>query len=159
MADEPNASSEKQRYDNLGGKIMCTCGCSQMLLKCNHVGCPNSDTMIRELRTLVSNSPLSASGGLGPGAQANTPVSRTDEDVLNWFRKKWGVTAVVEPSSHGFELLAWILPWAALGIGLIFVIVLVLLWQVRAGPVAPADVALDPKLEAFRSRAHRETEI
>ncbi len=159
VADEPNASTENQRYENLGSKIMCTCGCSQMLLKCNHVGCPNSDTMTRELRTLVSNRPLSASGGLGPGAQANTPVSRTDEDVLNWFRRKWGVTAVVEPSSHGFELIAWILPPLALGLGLVLVIFLVRSWKLRTAPVAEADLNLNPDLEAFRARARQETEI
>jgi cytochrome c-type biogenesis protein CcmH len=159
VADGPNASTEKQRYDNLGSKIMCTCGCSQMLLKCNHVGCPNSDTMTRELRTLVSNRPLSASGGPVSGVQVNTPVTRTDEDVLNWFRRKWGVTAVVEPSSHGFELIAWILPPLALGLGLVLVIFLVRSWKLRTAPVAAADLNLHPDLEAFRSRAHRETEI
>src|SRR5258708_22899023 len=110
--------------------------------------------MIRELRTLVSNSPLSASGVLGPAAQANTPVTRTDEEVLNWFRKKWGVTAVVEPSSHGFELIAWVLPPTALGLGLLLVIFLVRSWKLRTAPVAAADLNLNPDLEAFRSRAH-----
>ncbi len=37
------ADNKEARFQNLGGKIMCTCSCSQMLLKCNHVGCPNSD--------------------------------------------------------------------------------------------------------------------
>lgn len=158
-ADAPNASTEKKRYDNLGSKIMCTCGCSQMLLKCNHVGCPNSDTMTRELRTLVSDKPLSASGGTGPGVQASPQGSRTDEDVLNWFRRNWGVTAVVEPSSHGFELIAWILPPMALGLGLLLVIFLVRSWRLRTAPMAPADINLNPDLEAFRARAHQETEI
>jgi len=162
VADEPNASTEKQRYENLGGKIMCTCSCSQMLLKCNHVGCPNSARMIFELRTLVSDRPLGASSVSEPGVQASTPTSeteRTDEDVLNWFRKNWGVTAVVEPSSHGFELIAWILPPLALGLGLLVGIFLVRSWKLRTAPVAATDLNLNPDLEAFRSRAHRETEI
>ena len=84
------ADNQEARFQNLGGKIMCTCSCDQMLLKCNHVGCPNSARMIRELRASVQN-------------------TSNDEEVLNWFRKTWGVTAVVEPSTHGFELFAWIL--------------------------------------------------
>ena len=134
------ADNQEARFQNLGGKIMCSCGCTQMLLKCNHVGCPNSDRMIRELR-------------------ANVQSTGNDEEVLNWFRRKWGVTAVVEPSTHGFELVAWILPVAALGVGLLLVILLVRNWKLRTASVAAADVNLDPELEALRARAHRETEI
>jgi cytochrome c-type biogenesis protein CcmH len=134
------ADNQEARYQNLGGKIMCSCGCAQMLLKCNHVGCPNSDRMIRELR-------------------ANVQSTSNDEEVLNWFRKNWGVTAVVEPSTHGFELMAWILPVAGLGFGLLLVILLIHNWKLRTAVVAPADLKLDPKLEAFRARAHQETEV
>jgi cytochrome c-type biogenesis protein CcmH len=134
------ADNQEARFQNLGGKIMCSCGCTQMLLKCNHVGCPNSARMISELRD-------------------NVQSTSNDEEVLNWFRKKWGVTAVVEPSTHGFELMAWILPVAAMGLGLLLVILLIHNWRLRTAPVAAADLNLDPKLEALRARAHQETEI
>jgi cytochrome c-type biogenesis protein CcmH len=134
------ADNQEARFQSLGGKIMCSCGCAQMLLKCNHVGCPNSDRMIRELR-------------------ANVQSTSNDEEVLNWFRKQWGVTAVVEPSTHGFELVAWMLPIAGLGLGLLLVVVLIRNWKLRTAPVAAADLNLDPELEALRARAHRETEI
>jgi cytochrome c-type biogenesis protein CcmH len=134
------ADNQEARFQNLGGKIMCTCSCSQMLLKCNHVGCPNSDQMIHELR-------------------ANVSRTKNDETVLNWFRTKWGVTAVVEPSTHGFELLAWILPAAGLGLGLMLVLLLIRNWRMRPAPVAAADINLAPDLEAMRARARRETEL
>ena len=134
------ADNQEARYQNLGGKIMCTCSCSQMLLKCNHVGCPNSAQMISELRANVNN-------------------NRSDEEVLNWFRTNWGVTAVVEPSTHGFELLAWVLPAAGLGLGLLVVIVLIRSWKLRPAPVAAADLNLAPDLEAMRERARKETEL
>jgi cytochrome c-type biogenesis protein CcmH/NrfF len=134
------ADNKEARFQNLGGKIMCTCSCSQMLLKCNHVGCPNSDQMIRELRANVNKTP-------------------DDEAVLNFFRTKWGVTAVVEPSTHGFELLAWILPAAGLGLGLMLVVLLIRNWRMRPATVAPGDMNLAPDLEALRARARRETEL
>lgn len=134
------ADNQEARYQNLGGKIMCTCSCSQMLLKCNHVGCPNSDRMQRELR-------------------ANVLRTSNDEEVLNWFRTNWGVTAVVEPSTHGFELLAWVLPAAGLGFGLLLVLLVIRNWRLRPAPVAMADLNLAPELEAMRTRARRETEL
>jgi cytochrome c-type biogenesis protein CcmH len=134
------ADNQEARYQNLGGKIMCTCSCSQMLLKCNHVGCPDSDRMQRELRTQVMS-------------------TKDDEKVLNWFRTNWGVTAVVEPSTHGFELLAWVLPAAGLGLGLLLVLLVIRSWKLRSAPVAAADINLAPDLEAMRARARRETEL
>jgi len=134
------ADNQEARYQNIGGKIMCSCGCAQMLLKCNHVGCPNSDQMQRELRAGVMR-------------------TSNDEEVLNWFRTNWGVTAVVEPSTHGFELLAWILPAAGLGLGLLLVLFLIRSWKLRPAPVATADLNLAPDLEALRARARQETEL
>jgi cytochrome c-type biogenesis protein CcmH len=137
------ADNQEARFQNLGGKIMCSCGCGQMLLKCNHVGCQNSSQMIHQLREQVQK-------------------TSNDEEVLNSFRKEWGVTAVVEPSAHGFELMAWVLPVAGLGLGLLLVIVLARSWKTRAVPVAPVttgDANLDHHLEALRARARQETEI
>ena len=134
------ADNQEARYQNIGGKIMCSCGCAQMLLKCNHVGCPNSDQMIRELR-------------------ANVQSNRNDEQILNWFRANWGVTAVVEPSTHGFELLAWVLPAAGLGLGLLVVVFFIRSWRLRPVPVAATDMNLSPALEALRARARKETEL
>src|SRR5580765_2060578 len=130
------ADNQEARFQNIGGKIMCTCSCSQMLLKCNHVGCPNSDQMRRELRT-------------------NVVRTSNDEEVLNWFRTNRGITAVVEPSTHGFELLAWILPAAGLGLGLLLVLFLIRSWKLRPAPVATADLNLAPDLVALRVRARQ----
>jgi cytochrome c-type biogenesis protein CcmH/NrfF len=134
------ADNQNERYERLGGKIMCACGCAQMLLKCNHVGCQDSDRMIRELRGAVQQ-------------------YSNDEDVLNLFRRNWGVTAVVEPGSHGLELWAWILPPLALAVGLLLVILTVRNWRLRPAKAAAPATKLDPRLEALRDRARRETEV
>ena len=134
------ADNQEARYKKLGGKIMCTCGCAEMLLQCDHVGCPNSDQMRSQLRAQLQR-------------------TSNDEEVLDWFRANWGVTAVVEPRTHGFELLAWILPPAGLGLGLLLVLLVIRNWKMRPAPVASADLNLAPDLEALRDRARRETEI
>jgi cytochrome c-type biogenesis protein CcmH len=134
------ADNQEARYKKLGSKIMCTCGCAEMLLQCDHVGCQNSDRMTHELR-------------------ANVQTMSNNEEVLDWFRSTWGVAAVVEPRTHGFELLAWILPAAGLGLGLLVVVLVIRNWKMRPAPVAAADLNLAPDLEALRDRARRETEI
>jgi cytochrome c-type biogenesis protein CcmH len=134
------ADNQEARYQKLGHKIMCTCGdCTYLLLECNHVGCPNSSRMIKQLRVNVQN-------------------EQDDEKVLDWFRKTWGVTAVVEPRTHGLELLAWVLPVAGLGLGLLLVVVVIRNWRSRPAHATGA-AKLDPSLEALRDRARRETEV
>jgi cytochrome c-type biogenesis protein CcmH/NrfF len=132
--------ADTSRFENLGGKIMCSCGCGEMLLKCNHVGCPNSEKMIRQLRAQVAK-------------------TSNDEDVLQFFREQWGVTTVVEPGRHGFELLVWVAPYAGLAAGLFLVVMIVRRWKRKAAATQPAPVKLDPHLEALRARARQETEI
>ena len=154
------ADNPDERFERLGSKIMCTCGCSEMLLKCNHVGCPNSDPMIRQLRALVGGGREIATGlATSSQAVADLQPMSNDDDVLNWFRKNWGVTAVVEPGSHGLELWAWVLPPLGLGLGLLLVIMTVRNWRSRPAHSTAASAKLDPRLEALRDRARRETEI
>jgi cytochrome c-type biogenesis protein CcmH len=132
--------ADSSRYDKLGDKIMCTCGCGEMLLKCNHVGCQNSATMIRQLRAQLAK-------------------TNDDEAVLEFFRQTWGVTAVVEPRHHGFELMVWVAPFVALATGLFLVVMIVRRWKRKTAGIQPAPVKLDPHLEALRARARQETEI
>lgn len=134
------AADNQSRYENVGGKIMCTCGCGQMLLKCNHVGCPNSEKMQHQLRAQIA-------------------ATSDDEAVLNFFRKEWGVTTVVEPGRHGFELLAWILPFAGLALGIFLLVLVVSRWRSHPAAAIANDAPLDPHLEALRQRARQETEI
>src|SRR5580704_12958630 len=35
------ASDPATRFNEIGHQMMCICGCNQILLECNHVGCPD----------------------------------------------------------------------------------------------------------------------
>lgn len=134
------AADNQARFDSIGSKLMCTCSCGQMLLKCNHVGCPNSEKMRQQLSAQVA-------------------ATNDDEAVLNFFRKEWGVTTVVEPGHRGFELLAWIFPFAGLALGIVVLVYVVTTWRSRTAQQPAQAAPLDPHLEALRARARQETEI
>jgi cytochrome c-type biogenesis protein CcmH/NrfF len=129
------ADVDKGRYEKLGGKMQCMCGCNQMLLKCNHVGCPVSPVMIRDL-------------------QASIKAKPQDEEVLNWFRHNYGITTVIEPATHGFELTIWVVPPVLFSLAVVLVVLTILSWRRHASPAV-----LNPELESMRERARRETEI
>ena len=47
------AGDETARFNQLGHKMMCKCGCNQILLECNHVGCEYSERMRGELKVAM----------------------------------------------------------------------------------------------------------
>jgi len=137
------AGDDGQRFERLGHQVMCICGCNYVLLECNHVGCPNSDRMRKEL--------ISA-------------VTRGDDDpaILGWFVQTYGTVVLLAPTHTGFNQVAWIMPYLALVLGIGLVALVVWMWKERQpsppgtrGPASPRGSAL----EGFRQQARRETEI
>ena len=136
------AGDPSTRFNELGHQMMCICGCNQILLECNHVGCPDSDGMRNELMAALS---------------------RGDSDSLveQAFVQKYGPTVLAAPTNSGFDRTAWIVPFAALLLGLTIVVLVVRAWKNRPAP-AIAD-GLRPvrgaELEQFREKAREETEL
>ena len=128
------------RFNRVGHQMMCACGCGQVLLECNHVGCPDSDRMIGELRAQI--------GGGG-----------TDTSILNWFAAKYGATILAAPIRGGFDNVAWITPVAVFLLATLGVGFLIRMWRMRAGLHAPLSAA-GPAVagDALRERIRRETE-
>lgn len=136
------ASDEGTRFNDLGHRLMCVCGCSQILLECNHVGCKYSDTMRAELLAAVDR-------------------GDNDDLTLQTFVQKYGTTVMAAPTTTGFNRVAWIMPYLALALGLATVTLIVRAWRNRP-LVLPAD-AVSPvsgaELEHFREQARKETEV
>ena len=128
------------RFGNLGHKLMCRCGCNQVLLECNHVGCTYSDGMRDELMA-----------GLQRGD--------SDDLVLQAFVQKYGPTVLAAPTTTGFNRIAWIMPFVALTGGLLLVVVIVKTWNTRRAAVVRIP-AVDPaQLNRLRRQVHEETEL
>jgi len=128
------------RFSKLGHEMICTCGCGQILLECNHVGCPVSGPMIGELQTQL------AGGG-------------TDTSIFNWFEAKYGATVLAAPIRGGFDNVAWIAPAVVFFLATIGTAVVVRVWRQRTAS-APVMVAGpgNPESDALRERIRRETE-
>ena len=136
------AGDPATRFNEIGHQMMCICGCNQILLECNHIGCPDSDGMRNELMAAVS---------------------RGDSDSLveQSFVQKYGPTVLAAPTAKGFDRAAYIIPFAALFFGFGMVVLVILAWKNRPAP-ALAD-GLRPvrgaELEQFRDQARKETDL
>jgi cytochrome c-type biogenesis protein CcmH len=161
------ATNPDSRFIDLGHRLMCTCGCAQLLGECNHVGCTESDRMRSELHAAIGgsggNSSGGGTGGTGGGASGTPPGGMTDQQILNWFTAKYGATVLAAPRTHGFDLVAWIAPFAVFGAALLGTILLIRRWSglsgVRTQAAAIEVESNDPAERERRERIRRETGI
>ncbi len=138
------ADDSSGRFNRIGHKMICACSCGQVLLECNHVGCPDSDRMIGELRARLTD------GG-------------SDASILNWFAGKYGATVLAAPMRGGFDNVAWIAPFAVFLLATVGTAVLVKVWKQRTDRLIIAGAAGLPERtgvdRALRERIRRETEL
>jgi cytochrome c-type biogenesis protein CcmH/NrfF len=136
------AGDESARVNDLGHRMMCVCGCNQILLGCNHVGCAYSDRMRAELIAAVDR-------------------GDNDDLTLQGFVQKYGTTVMAAPTKTGFNRVAWVMPYLVLVLGLTTVTLVVRTWRSRplvlpTGAVAAVHGA---ELEHFREQARKDTEV
>lgn len=138
------AGDDSARFQDLGHRMMCTCGCGQILLECNHVGCQSSEKMRNQL--------LAA---LDKGDNNN------DDLILQGFVQEYGPTVIAAPTATGFNRVAWIMPFVVLALGIAFAVYIVRSWKNRPEP-ALADGIVIPhghELDEFRRQARKETDL
>jgi len=136
------AGDQSSRFNDLGHRLMCACGCNQILLECNHVGCSYSDRMRGELMAALDR-------------------GDNDDLILQSFVQKYGPTVLAAPTKTGFNRIAWVMPYLALLAGLIGVGYVVRIWRSRP-LILPADAPAPvhgAELEHFRDVARKETEL
>ena len=135
------AGDDSARFNDLGHRLMCACGCNQILLECNHVGCSYSDRMRAELVAAVDR-------------------GDNDDLTLQSFVQKYGPTVLAAPTKTGFNRVAWVAPYVALILGLGLVTFIVRAWRSRP-LLLPADAPAPvqgAELAHFREQARKETE-
>jgi cytochrome c-type biogenesis protein CcmH/NrfF len=136
------AGDQSARVNDLGHRMMCVCGCNQILLECNHVGCAYSDRMRAELIAAVDR-------------------GDNDDLTLQGFVQKYGTTVMAAPTKTGFNQVAWIMPYLVLVLGLTMVTLIVRAWRSRplVLPVGAVAAVHGAELEHFRDQARKDTEI
>lgn len=128
-------AQQTERAKEVGKKLMCVCGCGQVLVYCNHVGCAYSSGELKELDAHVAH-------------------GDSDDGILSAFVGEYGLTVLSEPPASGFNWFAWIMPVLAPLLALLLIWHLVRRWRQRAA-LASAGA---PQISAeFLARAHHES--
>ena len=134
------ADFDRARFEKVGHELMCTCGCQQVLLECNHVGCQVSDGMRNKVH-------------------AGIVSGKSNDAILASFVDEFGPTVLAAPTKTGFNRVAWIMPFVVFVIGITAAIYFVRKWQHRlvAAKAQPAISATH--YQELVQQARQETEI
>ncbi len=76
-------------------QLVCQCGCTQILNSCNHTSC-----MVRDVMNTVISQQLSE--------------GQSEGQIMQFFADRYGEQVLAAPPKRGFNLIAWLLPFAAL---------------------------------------------
>lgn len=103
--------------------LTCQCGCGLTVHSCNHLQCGSGIPLKQETLVLVSQG-----------------LSR--DEILLRFRDKYGEKILSSPTTEGFNLTAWILPFAVIAAGGALLVRTVRRWTAAgrseiAPPLAP----------------------
>lgn len=122
LTASPAAAAEAAAVDSVAKELICQCGCNMVLANCNHVGCHGVETMTAEIVTRLDS-------GL------------TKAETIKAFVNQYGEQVLAAPIKKGFNLTAYVLPFAAIlgGAGAIYAAVT--MWVGRGAAVAGAAVA------------------
>ncbi len=131
------------RADTVGDvsdKVLCMCGCNSLLEACPHVECDVQTSMTATIRLMLDE-------------------GNSTDDIVQFFVSQYGESVLSAPTKSGFNLMAWITPFAAIAVGAVIVLVVIKKW-VRRGEETEAEsasaVEADGDDEEYQRRLQRE---
>jgi len=86
--------SNGPRVASLAAKMHCNCGCGDVLSECLHAECKARGPLKQEIAAAIEQ-------------------GKTDGQILEAMRARYGATILVTPPFRGFDMLLWIVPVAA----------------------------------------------
>ena len=120
--------------DDVAQGLTCQCGCGLTVANCNMPTCGFSVPMRGEIATMIDK-------GMDRPA------------IISFYRQKYGEKILSAPTTEGFNLLAWIMPFFALVTGGGLIVMVLGRWRhatesLPGGSDAIADraAAIDPRL-------------
>lgn len=124
---------------DISSKIICQCGCTMVLSTCE---CDTAEAMNAVLLQKIDE-------------------GQSEKQILRYFVAQYGETVLAEPLKEGFNLVAWILPFATIAAGGWVVYIALRKW-VRQGkrvrPVPVSGTRITQKDEEYEQRLEKELE-
>jgi cytochrome c-type biogenesis protein CcmH len=103
--------------------LTCQCGCGLTVANCNHPTCRFSVPMRTEIQRMIDR-------------------GMSQDAIIGFYRHKYGEKILSAPTTDGFNLLAWVMPFAAIVFGGGLIGLVFTRWR-HAPPSSPPPPTLD----------------
>lgn len=115
--------------------LTCQCGCGLTVANCNHPQCSFSVPIRTEVASMLAK-------------------GKTRVQIIAFYRSKYGEKILSAPTTQGFNLLAWVMPFFAVALGGGLIVMMFGRWR-RQSPSLPAGAetaeervgVVDPKMK------------
>ncbi len=119
---------DKERVDEVAAQLLCQCGCAHPLPDCGMHQCHSRGPMTARVEKALAE-------------------GKTAGEIFQEFALKYGVQVLAVPPAEGFNLLVWVLPGFAGGVGLLLVGSVVAALRKKKESTDGVDKALLVKVE------------
>jgi cytochrome c-type biogenesis protein CcmH len=113
--------------------LTCQCGCGLTVHSCNHLQCPSGIPLKEEIGQQLA-------------------AGHTHAEILSYFAGKYGEKILSSPTTTGFNLVAWVTPFAAVAVAATVIIVVSRRWRRAPTPTALAPATGDRQDTERRAR-------
>lgn len=114
----PMAVAAPPSFQHLEESLTCQCGCGLTVHSCNHLQCPSALPLRAEIREQMA-------------------TGKTEPQILAYFADKYGEKILSAPTTTGFNLMAWVVPFFLVACGGMVVAFTVTRWKRRRPPPPP----------------------
>ncbi len=151
-ADETNAA----RYNRLGHRLMCSCGCHDLLLECKHNPADNWGSNL-------GRGPCEVSLRMRDELKAALQKGGTDDVILAGFVQKYGEDVLLVPMKYhavtkAASKLDWLVTFAVVLAMTVVLMLLVRKWQSRRTIAKPVAELHGEDVDDLRRRVRWESE-
>jgi cytochrome c-type biogenesis protein CcmH len=131
-------ASETPTNSQVSEGLTCQCGCGLTVANCNMPTCGFSVPMRREIDGMIAKG-----------------MSRAQ--IIAYYRRQYGEKVLSAPTTEGFNILAWTMPFIALALGGGLMVIAVGRWHSHP-PTAPSDSKPGAKPPTFDPELRRKLE-
>jgi cytochrome c-type biogenesis protein CcmH/NrfF len=141
VIETPGAHAALTTAQSVEESLTCQCGCGLTIANCNEPKCEFAIPARRKIEAMVAR-------------------GMTRVQIIAYFRKKYGEKILAEPTTHGFNLLAWTMPFLAVLCGAGVVMIMMGRWRGEPPSEPSSSTDTHPKAEQsssdMRERLERE---
>ena len=134
------ARADSATVSDISKQLICQCGCTMVLSNCTHAECASREAMVALIEQKLAQ-------------------GQSEEQIIQFFVAQYGEQVLAAPTKRGFNLTAWVLPFAAIlaGGGVVYI---ALKGWVRRGKIRQTNAMPEAEevSEEYRHRLQKELE-